>query len=74
MTEKTVLVCLGVNRRPVTFYPSEDTTVSDVDQLRTEILNKFSDIIKAGDTILIQVLNYTTINMFAETIYKCFCL
>ena len=68
MTEKTDSVCLGVNRRPVTFYSSEDTTVSDVDQLRTEILNKFSDIIEAGDTIFIQVLNYTTINMFAETL------
>jgi len=56
MGEKTVLVCLGVNKRRVTFCSSEDTAVSDVDQLRTEILKKFSDIIKAGDSILIQVL------------------
>ena len=42
----------------MTFCSSEDTAVSDVDQLRAEILEKFSDIIKAGDNILIQVLNY----------------
>jgi len=41
MSEKTVLVCLGVNRRPVSFL-SEDG-VLDVEQLRARILEVFSD-------------------------------
>ena len=53
MGEKTVLVCLGVNRRAI-YFRSEDG-VLDVEQLRASILESFSDLINDEDHLVIQV-------------------
>ena len=55
MSQKTVLVCCGVNRRPITFV-SEDG-ISDLDKVKEKILNSFSEVLSIDDgvNLLIQV-------------------
>ena len=53
MEQKTVLVCVGLSRRPISF--SSEDGVSDAEKLRGRILESFSDVINDGNLLLIQV-------------------
>ena len=55
MSAKTVLVCLGCNRRPVTFI-SEDGK-SDLLKVKASIVNTFVDVLDSTseDSLLVQV-------------------
>ena len=53
MEQKTVLVCVGLSRRPISF--SSEDGVSDAEKLRGRILESLSDVINDGDLLLIQV-------------------
>lgn len=57
MSERTVLVCCGVNRRPVTFFSGGDTQQTDLDSLKRSVYTAFSDVLveDPGVSLVVQV-------------------
>jgi len=53
MSEKTVLVCCGVNRRPITFVSESGTP--DVHKVKEKVSKTFADMLHDGISLLIQV-------------------
>jgi len=51
--KKTVLVCGGVNRRPITFVSESGTT--DVQKVEENVFKIFADVLDDGVSLLIQV-------------------
>ena len=51
--KKTVLVCCGVNRQPITFV--SESGMPDVQKVKENVLKTFADVLDDGVSLLIQV-------------------